>query len=73
MNSPHKPGHHLVTVDKVREWRTTTNTDRQKSICMYCDESCFSESPNLRCSRSCGTYDVWVNTTTLAKITLELH
>ena len=67
-----KPGHHRVNVDALREWRTTTKTDKQKSICTYCDED-TAKTGHLNCSRSCGTYDVWVNTTTLAKITLELH
>jgi hypothetical protein len=67
-----KPGHHLVSVDSVREWRTTTNTDRQKSICMYCDEGVLP-AQNLRCSQSCGPPYVWVNTTTFAQITLEIH
>jgi hypothetical protein len=67
-----KPGHHLVSVDSVREWRNATNTDKQKSICMYCDEGEL-HAQNQRCSNSCGTYCVWVNTTTFAQITLEMH
>lgn len=71
MNSPHKPGHHLVSADRVREWRTVTKTDTMKSICMYCDEDVNKNKKPL-CSKSCGTYCVWVDTPTLAQITLEL-
>jgi hypothetical protein len=67
-----KPGHHLVSADRVREWRTATKTDTMKSICMYCDEDVNKNKKPL-CSKSCGTYDVWVDTTTFAQITLELH
>jgi hypothetical protein len=67
-----KPGHHLVSVDSVREWRTATKTDTMKSICMYCDEDVNKNKKPL-CSKSCGTYCVWVDTTTFAQITLEMH
>ena len=67
-----KPGHHRVPAEDVRAWRTTTKTDTMKSICMYCDEDVNKNKKPL-CSKSCGTYSVWVDTTTLAKITLELH
>ena len=67
-----KPGHHLVSVDSVREWRTATKTDTMKSICMYCDEDVNKNKKPL-CSKSCGTYCVWVDTPTFAQITLELH
>jgi hypothetical protein len=71
MNEPHKPGHHLVSVERVREWRTAAKTDTMMSICVYCDEGVL-HAQNLRCSHSCGTYCVWVNTPTFAQITLEL-
>jgi len=67
-----KPGYHRVSVDALREWRTTTKTDTLKSICMYCDED-VNKTKKPLCSQSCGTYDVWVDTSTLAQITLELH
>ena len=67
-----KPGYHKVDVQTLRNWRTTTNTDRQKSICTYCDED-TAKTGHLNCFRSCGTYDVWVDTSTFAQITLELH
>lgn len=62
-----KPGYHKVAVEMVRDWRTATATDEDKSICMYCDED-----GTTKCTHSCGTYLVWVNTSTLAQITLEL-
>ena len=66
-----KPDHHRVPVADVRAWRTATGIDTQMSICMYCDEEV---SKNLKplCSQSCGTYSVWVDTPTLAQITLEM-
>jgi hypothetical protein len=67
-----KPGHHRVSVDALREWRTTTKTDTLKSICMYCDED-TAKTLEVNCLRSCGTYDVWVDTSTFAQITLEMH
>lgn len=66
-----KPGYHRVTVGAVRAWRNATNTDTDKPICTYCDESVDKNLKPL-CSRSCGTYNVWVDTSTLAQITLEM-
>jgi hypothetical protein len=65
-----KPKHHKINVQKLREWRTRTDTDREQSICIYCDEG-FVRTKNLRCSLSCGTHSVWVDTPTLARINLE--
>lgn len=67
-----KPGHHKVPAQTVREWRTATGIDTQKSICLYCDEDVNKNKLPL-CSQSCGTYSVWVDTATLAQITLEMH
>jgi hypothetical protein len=67
-----KPGHHLVSLDKVHEWRIKTKSDTMMSTCAYCDED-INKTGHLRCSHSCSTYCVWVNTVTLAKITLELN
>ena len=67
-----KPGHHRVPAEDVRAWRTATSIDTLKSICMYCDEDVNKNKKPL-CSKSCGTYDVWVDTSTLAQITLEMH
>jgi hypothetical protein len=67
-----KPGHHIVDVQTLRNWRTTTKTDTLKSICTYCDED-TAKTEHLSCSRSCGTYDVWVDTITFAKMALEMH
>lgn len=66
-----KPDHHRVPVADVRAWRDTTKTDVDKSICMYCDEDVNKNLKPL-CSQSCGTYSVWVDTPTLAQITLEM-
>lgn len=66
-----KPDHHRVPVEDVRAWRTATGVDTQMSICLYCDED-IKKTEQLRCSHSCGTYSVWVDTSTLAQITLEL-
>ena len=65
-----KPDHHKVNVQKLREWRTATNTDRDKSICAYCDED-LAKTKRLRCSHTCGTFDVWIDTPTLARMNLE--
>jgi hypothetical protein len=67
-----KPGHHKIAVEIVRGWRTATKTDTQESICMYCDEDVVKNN-TVTCSHSCGTFDVWVDTPTFAKITLEMH
>lgn len=67
-----KPGYHRVPVEDVRAWRTATKTDTMKSICMYCDEDVTKNNKPL-CSQSCGTFLVWVDTPTLAQITLEMH
>ena len=66
-----KPGYHRVHVEDVRAWRTATDTDCMKSICMYCDED-VNKNEKAHCSQSCGTFLVWVDTPTLAQITLEL-
>lgn len=66
-----KPGYHRVPVEDVRDWREATGIDTQMSICTYCDES-VDKTKQLRCSGSCGTYSVWVDTPTFAQITLEL-
>lgn len=68
MNEVTKPGYHRVPAEDVRAWRTATGIDTMKSICMYCDE----DVNKTLCSQSCGTYSVWVDTSTLAQITLEL-
>ena len=72
MNDVTKPDHHRVPVQDVRTWRDATGIDVQKSICMYCDEEVTKNNKPL-CSQSCGTYSVWVDTSTLAQITLEMH
>ena len=66
-----KPDHHRVPVKDVRKWRTNTGIDVDKSICMYCDEDVNKNLKPL-CSQSCGIYSVWVDTPTLAQITLEM-
>lgn len=66
-----KADHHRVPVEDVRAWRTATGIDTMKSICMYCDEDVNKNLKPL-CSQSCGTYSVWVDTSTYAQITLEL-
>jgi hypothetical protein len=66
-----KPDHHRVPVEHLRAWRTATGIDTQMSICMYCDEEVTKNKQPL-CSLSCGTYSVWVDTPTLAQITLEM-
>ena len=70
MNEYTKPNHHKINVQKLRKWRTKTNTDRLLSICHYCDED-LAKTKHLRCSHSCGTHDVWIDTPTLARINLE--
>lgn len=71
MTAPYqKPNHHMVGAIKLREWRIATNTDKDKSICHYCDED-LAKTKRLNCSRTCGTFDVWVDTPTLARMNLE--
>jgi len=65
-----KPDHHKVDVTKLREWRIATNTDKDKSICAYCEED-LAKTKRLRCSHTCGTFDVWIDTPTLARMNLE--
>jgi len=65
-----KPNHHKVDALKLRDWRIATNTDKDKSICAYCDED-TAKTKRLRCSHTCGTFDVWVDTPTLARMNLE--
>lgn len=67
-----KPGYHRVPTEDVRKWREATGTDTMKTICLYCDEEVTKNNKPL-CSQSCGTYSVWVDTTTFAQITLELN
>ena len=71
MNEVTKPGYHRVPIEDVRAWRDTTKTDVHKTICMYCDEDVKKTKKPL-CTQSCGTYDVWVDTSTFAQITLEM-
>ena len=66
-----KPGYHRVPVANLRAWRTATGIDTNKPICMYCDED-VNKNKKALCSQSCGTFLVWVDTPTLAQITLEL-
>lgn len=73
MTKPYqKPDHHLVNVQTLREWRTKTKIDKMLSICAYCDED-TAKTKRLRCTHSCGTRDVWVDTASLAKFNLEIH
>ena len=67
-----KPNHHKIAIESVREWRDKASTDMNKSICMYCDEH-VAKNNTVTCSQSCGTYSVWVDTSTLAQITLEIY
>ena len=73
MTKPYeKPDHHLVNIQTLREWRTKTKTDQLKSICAYCDED-TAKTKHLRCSHTCGTFDVWIDTASLAMFNLEMH
>lgn len=72
MTAMTKTNHHKIAIELVRGWRTATKTDTMKSICMYCDEDVV-KNKTVSCSQSCGTYDVWVDTPTMAKIILEMH
>lgn len=67
-----KPNHHKIAMESVRVWRNKANIDVHKSICMYCDEDVVKNN-TVSCSHSCGTYSVWVDTSTMAKIILEMH
>ena len=71
MTTCEKPNHRRLSNEVVREWRTKTNTDRDKTICLYCDEDILNTKRN-GCSYSCGTFDVWVDLTTFATINLDL-
>ena len=62
-----KPDYHRVPMHVVQAWRDATDTDTTKSICAYCDEL-----SRTKCSSSCGSSLVWVDTLTLAQITLEM-
>lgn len=71
MTKPYqKPNHHRVLIQKLRDWRMSTNTDRTKGVCHYCDEN-PNRTGHLRCFMTCGDNYVWVDTVTMAMIELE--
>jgi hypothetical protein len=59
---------HKVRISAVRVWRRQSGEDTTRPICAYCHEY---DPLNPRCNATCGTGNLWVDTATLAKMTLE--
>ena len=62
------PDQHKVRIGAVRQWRRVSGEDKTRPICIYCHEY---DLLNPRCYYTCGDNYVWVDTATLAKMTLE--